>query len=156
MIIDQITNSLFYAPIHPRIKLAFDYLHHTDLFGLSVGRYEIDGENLYAMVQEYTSKPGELGVWEAHRLYMDLQVIIQGAEKIGYANIDRLGQGEYDPAKDFLPLFGEGDFLTLQTGHFALLLPQDAHMPGIAIDSPAAVKKIVIKIRIDFDKSGSI
>ena len=149
MIIDQITNSHLYYTLHPRIKSAFDYLNQTDLSTLPVGRYEIDGQKLYAMLQQYTSKPREQSAWEAHRRYIDLQVIIEGVEHLGYANIDHLSQGDYNSEKDFLPLFGEGDFLTLQEGNFALLLPQDAHMPGIAIASPAPVKKIVIKIRID-------
>ena len=148
MIIDQRTNSHLYYALHPRIRPAFDYLQQTDLSTLNVGKYLIDGENLYAMVQQYNCKPREQGFWEAHRRYMDLQVVIQGSEKIGYANINRLAQGEYDANKDFMPLFGEGDFLTLQNGNFALLLPQDAHMPGIAIDSLAPVRKIVIKISV--------
>ena len=148
MVIDQIANSHLYYSLNSRIQAAFDYLLQTDLSSLSIGRYEIDEENIYAMLQQYTSKPREQGFWEAHRRYMDLQVVIQGVEQIGYANIGRLTQAEYDGTKDFLPLFGEGDFLTLQNGNFALLLPQDAHMPGIALGDPAPVKKIVIKISI--------
>ena len=148
MIFDQITNSNLYYPLHPRIAAAFDYLNQTDLSTLDIGRHEIDGENLYAMLQQYTSKPRKQGFWEAHRRYMDLQVVIQGVEVIGYANINHLTQGEYDANKDFLHLFGEGSFLTLQNSNFALLLPQDAHMTGIAFGAPAPVKKIVIKISI--------
>jgi len=148
MVIDQVTNSHLYYPLHPRIRTAFEYLQQTDLSTLSIGRHEIDGENLYAMLQQYTSKPREQGFWEAHRRYMDLQVVIQGTEQIGYANIGQLTQAEYDANKDFLPLFGEGDFLTLQNDNFALLLPQDAHMTGIAIGAPTPVKKMVIKISI--------
>jgi len=146
MIIDQLTNSHLYYPLSHRIKIAFDYLHQTDLSSLSIGRYEIDGENIFAMLQQYTSKPRNQGFWEAHRRYMDLQVVIQGAELIGYANIASLSKGEYDLSKDFIPLFGDGAFLTLQPGNFALLMPEDAHMPGIAVDSPSPIKKIVIKI----------
>ena len=148
MIIDQIPNSHLYYSLHAGIKPAFDFLLRTDPSSLSIGRYEMDGEALYAMVQQYTTKPEEQGSWEAHRRYMDLQVVIQGIEQIGYANINSLAQGVYDTAKDFLPLHGAGDFMTLQNGNFTLLLPQDAHMPGIAVDSPTPVKKIVVKIRI--------
>ena len=148
MIIDQIFNSPLYYALHPGIKPAFEFLKQTDLSTLNVGRIEIDGQNLYAMLQQYTSKPREKAAWEAHRRYIDLQVVLQGAEKVGYANIGHLTQGAYDASRDFLPLFGEGDFLTLQSGCFALLFPQDAHMPGIALGDPAPVKKIVIKISI--------
>lgn len=146
MIIDQIGNSHLYASMQPGIKAAFDYIRQTDLSSLAVGRIELDGDNLYGMLQQYDSKPIEKGIWEAHRHYIDLQMVLQGSEMVGYANIGRLTQGEFDVAKDFLPLFGAGDFLTLQTGNFMLLLPQDAHMPGIAVSSPAPVRKLVIKI----------
>ena len=117
-------------------------------FIISVGKYEIDGENIYALVQQYNTKLKKDGFWEAHRRYIDLQYVIQGAEKIGYANLSRLTQGEYDASKDFLPLYGEGDFLTLKDGSFVILMPEDAHMPGIAFDSLLPVKKIVIKISV--------
>jgi YhcH/YjgK/YiaL family protein len=149
MIIDQITNSHLYYTLHPQIRLAFEYLQHTDLYSLRVGKNEIDGQNLYAMVQQYTTKPKEQGAWEAHRRYMDLHVVMQGIENIGYAYSSRLTQGEYDANKDFIRLFGAGDFLNLYYGNFALFMPEEAHMPGIAIDSPAPVKKIVVKIRIE-------
>jgi YhcH/YjgK/YiaL family protein len=148
MIIDQIANSHIYSALHPRLRLAFDTILQIDLASLAVGMVELDGENLYAMVQQYSSKPIEEGLWEAHRRYMDLQLVIQGTEKIGYANLDRLTHGKYDAAKDFVPLFGQGDFLTLQTDNFVLLLPQDAHMTGIAVNAPAPVRKIVFKISI--------
>jgi YhcH/YjgK/YiaL family protein len=148
MIIDQITNSHLYYSLHPGLKSAFETIQQTDLSTLAVGWIELNGENLFAMVQQYDSKPIEQGIWEAHRRYMDLQMVIQGSEKIGYANIGRLSQGEYNAAKDFIPLFGEGDFLTLQPDNFILLLPQDAHMPGIAVTTPAPVRKLVIKIAV--------
>jgi YhcH/YjgK/YiaL family protein len=139
MIIDQIANSHIYSALHPRLRLAFDTILQIDLASLAVGMVELDGENLYAMVQQYSSKPIEEGLWEAHRRYMDLQLVIQGTEKT---------HGKYDAAKDFVPLFGQGDFLTLQTDNFVLLLPQDAHMTGIAVNAPAPVRKIVFKISI--------
>lgn len=148
MIIDQLANSHIYYSLNSRIKLAFDYLHQIDLSTLSIGRNEIDGDNIYAMLLQYISKPREQGLWEAHRRYIDLQLVIQGAEHFGYANINSLAQGDYETVKDFLPLSGEGEFLTLQNGNFALLFPQDAHMTGIALGTPAPIKKLVIKISV--------
>ena len=148
MIVDHGNNSHLYYALHPRIRHAFDYIHQVDISNIGIGRYEIDGENLYAMVQEYNTKPKEAGVWEAHRRYIDLQYVAQGEEKMGYANLRRLTQGEYDANRDFLPLHGEGEFLTLKNGEFVILMPEDAHMPGMAVSTPSPVKKIVIKILI--------
>jgi biofilm protein TabA len=148
MIIDRIGNSHLYHAVHSRFKRAFEYIHQIDVDSIPAGKYEIDGEAMYALIQEYNTKLKKQGVWEAHRHYIDLQYIVQGAEGIGYANINHLQQGEYDAGKDFLPLHGEGDLVTLHSGSFVLLLPEDAHMPGMAIDSPTPVKKVVIKIRL--------
>jgi YhcH/YjgK/YiaL family protein len=149
MIIDRIGNAHLYYAVNAKFQRAFDYIHDTDTSSIPVGRYEIDGDNMYAMIQQYNTKLKEQGFWEAHRRYIDLQYIVQGVEGIGYANIYHLQQGEYDASKDFLPLYGDGDIFTLCNGCFVLLLPEDAHMPGLAIGSPAPVKKVVIKIAVD-------
>ena len=149
MIIDRINNAHLYYSVHPRFKQAFEYIQQIDVNTIADGRHEIDGDSMYALVQSYNTKLKEQGFWEAHRRYIDLQYVVQGAEGMGYANINHLQQGEYDAKKDFLPLFGEGDLVTLKSGCFVLLLPEDAHMPGMAVGESAPVKKIVIKIAVE-------
>jgi biofilm protein TabA len=148
MIFDHISNSHLYVALNPRIKNAFEYIRQNDLLSIGVGRYEIDGQNLYAMVQQYNTKPIKDGSWEAHRRYIDLQYLVQGMERIGYCNIHRLFQGAYDASRDYLPLQGEGDYATLREGDFAIFFPEDAHMPGIALDVPVPIKKLVIKVAV--------
>jgi biofilm protein TabA len=151
MIYDQISNSSLYYPIHPAFKRAFEFIRRPELAAMAVGKYEIDGQNLYAMVQEYASKRKEDAKWEAHRRFIDLQYVIEGMENFGYANLGQFTQGAYDSDKDFLPLKGDGNFLSLNEGYFVILMPEDAHMPGIAIGSPAPVRKLVIKIAVAWD-----
>ena len=149
MILDQIENAPLYYALHNRFQQAFEYIAGIDIHAIPVGKHEIDGANLYALVQEYNTKLKEQGTWEAHRRYIDLQYVVQGAEGFGYTNIHHLQQGEYDASKDFLPLQGEGDLITVKSGSFILLMPEDAHMPGMAIGEPAPVRKIVIKIAVE-------
>jgi YhcH/YjgK/YiaL family protein len=149
MIIDRIGNAHLYYAMHPQFERAFEYVNQIDISTIAVGRHEIDGEAMYALVQEYDTKLKEEGKWEAHRRYIDLQYVVKGVEGIGYANIDHLKQGEYDTTKDFLPLQGEGDLVTIRSGSFVLLFPEDAHMPGMAIGTPTPVKKIVLKISVE-------
>jgi YhcH/YjgK/YiaL family protein len=99
-------------------------------------------------VQEYETIPPERAAWEAHRQHIDLQCLVCGTERIGYARADRLLAGAYDPGRDLLPLVGTGDFLTLGAGEFMILFPQDAHMPRVAVGAPARVRKVVVKIAI--------
>ncbi len=149
MIYDNIKNANLYAHLGPRFQQAFDYLKSNDLAALPVGRMELDGKNVYVLVQEYASKLKEQGKWEAHKRYVDLQYIVSGVEKMGFASLDRMKLGDYNPDKDFQALSGEGVFLPLGPGDFMLLWPQDAHMPGMAAESPVPVKKVVIKIAVE-------
>ncbi|HEX5679525.1 MAG TPA: YhcH/YjgK/YiaL family protein, partial [Desulfobacterales bacterium] len=149
MIIDRISNAHLYEHLSPRIKRAFDYLRRTDLASLSPGRHDIDGDRLYVMLSQYETKPKPQGNWEAHRRYIDLQVVLQGTEQIGYSHVSRLTPGAYAADRDFVPLAGDGDFLTIAAGEFMLLFPEDGHMPGIAVGAPHPVTKAVFKIEIE-------
>src|SRR4051812_45420880 len=131
-----------------RIMAALDYLQTTDLANAKPGTFEIDGKNVYAMVQHYNTKPKEQGVWEAHRKYIDVQYVAEGIELMGYMNLKHLNAGEYDVAKDFLLLQGQGNFLLMPAGTFVILTPEDAHIPGVAVDSPQPVKKVVVKVAV--------
>lgn len=148
MIIDKLSNASMYYALSPRLERALRFLEVLDPATAATGRHEIAGEQVFALVQEYDSKPMAEGFWEAHRLYMDVQYVASGVEQIGYAHVDSLHSGEYDAAKDFLPLSGEGQFLQVSAGFFMILGPQDAHMPGMAAGESVPVKKIVVKVRI--------
>ena len=137
-----------YRGLSPRIALAFDYLRGTDFRRAATGTFEIDGRRVYAIVQEYATLDRTQGTWEAHRRHIDLQYVVSGTERIGYAHVNRLAPGRYDEAKDLLPLSGEGDFLTLGAGDFMLLFPEDAHMPRIAVNAAEIVRKVVVKIAV--------
>ena len=147
MIIDKLQNSELYYNLCSGIKTALEYLQNNDLTKLENGRYDIDNDNMYVLIQDYQTKTE--GKFEAHRKYIDIQYVILNSEKMGYANIDKLTPvTEYDEAKDILFLDGNGDFITVESGLFIIFAPQDAHKPGMITDKPDYVKKAVIKIRI--------
>lgn len=149
MIVDRLANAHRYLTLGPRFARAFDYLTRTDLATAAEGRADIDGASLYAMIQRYTSKLPQDGVWEAHRVYADLQYMVSGEERFGVGPVERFTRGAYDAERDFEALAGDGDFLRIQPGRFILLWPGEPHMPGMAIGAPSPVQKVVVKIRID-------
>lgn len=118
------------------------------------GRYEIDGEHVYAMVMSYQTKCPDPPLFEAHRAYADVQATLSGTEAIEWAHVGELDPtAPFDPDKDAgfysKPLAGVTR-VELRPGMFALLLPHDAHMPGVmAGPVPEPVKKAVVKIRAD-------
>ena len=148
MIVDTINNASEYFSLGNHIKTALLHLSQTDFSSIKPGRYEIEGEQVFALVENYLPKPPKEGFWEAHKKHLDVQYIVSGQERIGYAPVSTMEPGPYNPNKDFYKLKGQGDFVTLHTGQLAILKPQDAHMPGIETAERQQVKKVVIKLRI--------
>lgn len=150
MVIDCLKNAEAYYGMGMRIKAALEYLEKTNFSELEAGKYEIDGAFIYAYVQQYETKPFEESSWEAHRKYIDIQYVFSGCEMMGYANIDGMKTArDYDESGDYLLLEGEGSFIKVSAGSFAIFSPADAHMPGLAVNnSPEKIKKIVVKVAV--------
>ena len=149
MILDQIEYIESYVGLHPRIDRGLRFLAKFDAKTFIPGRKEIDGEAVFVLFQEYKSKPISEGKWESHRRYADIQFIHQGEERMGYAPRDSLLETRaYDSRDDCALHEGEGLHFHMREGWFAIFFPQDAHMPGIAVDQPALVRKILLKIEL--------
>ncbi len=148
MIFDHIDHRDVYAGLGSRLHRALEFLRGTDLDALEPGRYTLEGEAIYALVSEYVTKPPGEGRWEAHRRYIDVQFLVRGIERIGFAPVERLTTESYDADKDMVRLAGDGQFVTLAPGDFMILWPGDAHMPGMAVTSPAPVRKVVVKVAV--------
>jgi YhcH/YjgK/YiaL family protein len=62
MIIDSIKNISYYSNIGERIFKALSYLKENDFSKMKDGKYEIDGENIYALISRHETKPQNKGV----------------------------------------------------------------------------------------------
>jgi YhcH/YjgK/YiaL family protein len=154
MIIDKIENSIHYKNLGNRLNKAFDYIINTDLINTEPGKYDIDGENIFALINEYQAKPESEGKLEAHRKYIDVQYVIDGEELMGYAPLGNQTILEpYKEENDVIFYKGEKSFTKVEEGMFAIFFPSDVHMPGIKTGnlskSDSKIKKLVIKVRIN-------
>ena len=149
MIIDRVENVHRYSALGGRIGRALESMRDANLAALEPGRLELEGRGLYVLVSDYVTRRQEEGRWEAHKRYIDLQAVVAGAERMGYVPASRLEAGPYDEEKDVTWLSGSGPFLPLLPGDFMLLWPGEAHMPGIALEEPTPVRKVVIKIAVE-------
>jgi YhcH/YjgK/YiaL family protein len=150
MIFDQLKNACLYFSLSERMKKALEYLGTTNFSTMEPGKIEIDGDDIFAIVQHYDTKPITSGKWESHKKYIDIQYIVSGKEKIGYSHSNKtIVTQPYHAEKDVQYLKGEGNFLIVEAGYFAILFPSDVHMPGIAINLSTPVTKVVIKVKVD-------
>ncbi|RBL90620.1 MULTISPECIES: YhcH/YjgK/YiaL family protein [Chitinophaga] len=151
MILDTLTNAHRYHCLGPRFVKAFEYLAQTDFSTLEKGKYEIDGTNIFAIVNEYDTVDPSGEQMEAHKKYIDIQYIVKGAELIGHDFLrEQTPSKPYSETEDYM-LFAEKPafFTRLDQHNFAIFFPTDLHMPNLLIDQPAAVKKVVIKIGVN-------
>lgn len=149
MIIDKLSNSHLYAGLGERINNAFDYLKKTNFSQMELGKYAIDGENIFALVNEYQTKDESEGKLEAHKKYIDVQFVAKGSELMGYAPLENQKViDEYSEANDITFFSGEKSFSLVDEGMFAIFFPTDVHLPGIKVNEKSHVKKVVIKVKV--------
>jgi YhcH/YjgK/YiaL family protein len=110
------------------------------------------GDGVFAMEQAYVARPPEEGRWEAHKVSIDMQVIVSGEELMEVTDVSRLTVNEdRTPAKDVM-FFDNGprcSVLRMGAGDIAVFYPVDAHKPSLAAGEPAApVRKTVVKVPV--------
>ena len=126
---------------HEGVRRAIRWAREHDLSALPCGRNDIDGE--------YDSKAFEDCKFEAHKRYIDVQVVASGIERIDSQVIAKCEAGEFDEEGDFMLLEGEAATqVILEPGSFAAYFPDDAHKPGIAVDGASHNKKCVFKVLV--------
>ena len=149
MIKDNLIYAETYYSMSDNLKKGFEWLKSHDLVNIECKKHEIDGDRIYANVQEYETK--EDANYEAHRRYIDIQYVVKGREYIGVTNIKDCNTCEkYDKSKDieFLKCKNETNYQLLDEGEFMVLYPHDAHKPSINPNKTEFVKKIVVKVQV--------
>lgn len=148
MIIDNLKNIEKYKEISPKVV---DFLK-TLSKDTPVGHYEIE-DGAFANVDVYTTKLHKACKLEAHKNYIDIQMLLDGVEELDYTAVEGLKVSEaYDENRDvtfFETPQKSLDTVILQGDKFAFIYPHEAHQPQMAQNvKPSEVKKVVVKIRV--------
>lgn len=149
MITDKIENIKNYKEIPNQVS---DFLKSLTS-NSDTGHYEID-ESSYANIDEYETKPVSNCKFEAHKKYIDIQMLLSGTEELDFIHTENLKiDEEYDCSRDVMFFKNPSikpDSLILNPFKFAMIYPHEAHRPQMnAFDKPQKVKKIVVKILIN-------
>lgn len=149
MICDNLANISIYSEIPEEVS--------RFLLSLSsqtpAGHYEIS-ENIYANVDVYETKPINKCKFEAHKRYIDIQMLLDGKEQLDCTSADGLKISEaYDENKDIMFFETQKELpeasYTLIPKRFVLIYSHEAHRPQMALNSISeTVKKVVVKIPV--------
>jgi biofilm protein TabA len=150
MILDSLDSSGRYQALGTGIALGLAYLQSFDL-DTPDGRYTLDGDDLFALVQSYGTGPATGKKFEAHRAYIDIQFVARGSERILHTRSEGLAvEIPYLEEKDvefFADPYASSSIL-LGPGDFAIFFPNDAHKPGCMAGGRTEVKKVVVKVSV--------
>jgi biofilm protein TabA len=149
MIIDVLENLHRYVGLNKRFEKAVAFLLLLNLKQLPIGRYDIDGEWVYAIVDKEQGHRKEDEQLEIHEKYIDIQLVLEGIDEMGWKprSSCEFPSCEYDQASDIQFFKDEPNtWLRVKSGTFAIFFPEDAHMPMISSD---IIHKVVVKVAVE-------
>lgn len=148
MIYGTIGKNDTYDFLNGRLEKCFAYIKEHSLEKMELGRYELEGDDLFMNLQEFETMPSEGRTYEAHKRYLDLHYIVNGAEKIDVNFLGSMKLESYDEEKDLAILTGEAaGTVILRKGDFCICYPSDVHRPAGMEYRPEKIRKAVFKIR---------
>lgn len=135
----------------PVLAKALAFLRQPPPGGWQEGRYELEGEQMFALVSRYATEPATERRPESHRRYIDIQYVAAGEEVLGHSFLGSGHRLVEDLSADKDLLFYDGAIrempCLLNPDVYAVLFPEDVHRPCCQSgQAAAAVTKIVIKI----------
>lgn len=148
MIFDTLPQADRYAALHPLFPRAFAFLRETDLNALAPGRYPIEGESLFAIVEEANGRRRVDAQLECHRRYIDIQLVLRGVDEMGWKPVRDCHQpvADYSDKRD-IQFFHDvpASWIATPAGAFCVFFPEDAHAPLVGTGS---IRKMVLKIAV--------
>ncbi len=150
--IDSLSSNKWLSGIGRSNKI-IDIIERTDFTKKDDGTIKIDADDLYYILTTYnTSNNIEEKPAEAHRKFIDLQYILYGEEKIGYADYrnPKMLLKEYDEGSDaeFFKRIEDESFFVLKKGMYAVFFPEDVHRPGLTNKETRGIRKVIFKIPV--------
>jgi YhcH/YjgK/YiaL family protein len=133
------------------LQEALHCLLNTDFMALAPGHHELRGDDIFFQVIDLTTKPATENRPEVHRTYIDVQHLVRGSEKIGFAADDGTNTVAEDLLKERDLLFYQDvaneSWIKMIPGSFAVFFPNDVHRPACVAEAPSAIRKVVVKVR---------
>ena len=148
MIVSNLQNSQRIESLHPLFKVLFDYVKTHDLLHTDLGRVEIDGDRLFINNVNPKCVTPDKQVLELHHDYIDVHILLEGKETIGWKALEDL-QNEVKPysKEDECALYSDTPttYITLFPGQFAIVYPEDPHAPVIG---NGKIRKLIAKVKL--------
>jgi YhcH/YjgK/YiaL family protein len=146
MIFSTLSQSDRYTALHPLFPRALEYIRNTDLLALTPGRYPILDKQLFVIVENVVGRMREAAKLECHRKYIDIQLVLEGVDEMGWKALADCTQpvSDYSAEKD-IQFFHDApaSWVATPPNAFCIFFPEDAHAPLV---STGSIRKAIFKI----------
>ncbi|HIB3091324.1 TPA: N-acetylneuraminate anomerase [Escherichia coli] len=144
--------SLPSAGLHPALQDALTLALAARPQEKAPGRYELQGDNIFMNVMTFNTQSPVEKKAELHEQYIDIQLLLNGEERILFGMAGTARQCEEFHHEDDYQLCSTIDneqAIILKPGMFAVFMPGEPHKPGCVVGKPGEIKKVVVKVKAD-------
>lgn len=113
------------------------------------GKYEISGKEQFGIDLIYSTQEQSKALWEAHRKYLDIHIVLEGEEFIHISDIKTMiSSREYEDDYELFEGYAQHS-IYLKPGYFLVLFPYEVHRTCIKVNESVIVKKKVYKMALE-------
>ncbi|SQI36613.1 Toxin-antitoxin biofilm protein TabA [Leminorella richardii] len=151
----MLTGNIHHLELTPylpaKLRAAIEFVKKNVTADTPDGRYEIDGQNAFVMVSNNDTEAQESRRAEYHERYLDIQIVLNGVEGMGFSNLPATETSEDLLAeKDlaFIPSCPQEKLIAMQEGDFIVFYPGELHKPLCTVGKPGKVRKALVKMLV--------
>ena len=160
MIITNVNNEIQNKSLAKDIRFCIEFAKKNEnkILSLVNGSYDVGYNNIKMNLGKYFTKSENDKFWESHKKYLDVQIMINGTEKVAINDIRDMEVKSFDEEKDLTILEGDKAFdIIMKTGDVLVFFPNDVHKPELNVsenDDSGNIRKIVTKVvfKIEINK----
>lgn len=147
-------NHLDLVPYLPaKLKQSIEYVKNNITKDTPVGRYEIDGDNMFVMISEGPSRFIQDANPEYHEKYIDVQIILNGPEGMAVSTLpphtDEIENKLKTNDIAFIKTPKEEAVFIMQSNDFVIFYPQEVHKPLCAVGNQiSTIRKAIVKVAL--------
>ena len=148
MIYGNIAYADRYASLQHLLPQLFAYVKSHDLLHTPMGKIVLDGDKLFINNVNPECLSEEKQVLEVHRRYIDVHILLEGKERVGWRNTDDCKElaHPYDEGGDFATFFDKPTtYIDMMPNDFLIVFPEDAHAPIIG---SGKIRKAIAKVML--------
>ena len=160
MIFTNVNNEIQNKSLAKDIRFCIEFAKKNEnkILSLVNGSYDVGYNNIKMNLGKYFTKSENEKFWESHKKYLDVQIMINGTEKVAINDIRDMEVKSFDEEKDLTILEGDKAFdIIMKTGDVLVFFPNDVHKPELNVsenDDSGNIRKIVTKVvfKIEINK----